>query len=106
MNLVGHCVGDPEQERRQLSSQRPEEGGGGKPGETRGGPRRCEGRCSRAEAPLACGPGRRRGREPRVRRPAARQAPEPLAEGGFVSRRLSTVLAAVAAAFLLVPSAW
>src|ERR671936_2634617 len=50
-------------------------------------------------------PGRRRGREPRVRRPAARLAPEPLAEGGFVSRRLSSFLAAGVAALLLVPVA-
>src|SRR6266498_3707232 len=55
--------------------------------------------------PLARGPGRRRGREPRVRRPAARPEPEPLAEGGFVSRRLSTFLAVGVAALLLVPAA-
>ena len=33
------------------------------------------------------GPGRRREREPRVRRPAARHQLEPLVEGGFVLRR-------------------
>ncbi len=41
------------------------------PGASPGRSRRCKGRCSSAEVPLARGPGRRRGREPRVRRPAA-----------------------------------
>src|SRR4051794_27825211 len=50
-------------------------------------------------------PGRRRGREPRVRRPAGRLEPEPLAEGGFVYRRRSIWLAAGLAALLLVPAA-
>ena len=42
------------------------------PGASPGRSRRCEGRRSRAEVPLAHGPGRRRRREPRVRRPASR----------------------------------
>src|SRR5919201_21335 len=41
--------------------------------------------------------GRRRGREPRVRRPPARRDTEPLAEGGFVLRRSLVAVAAVAA---------
>src|SRR5919201_5323611 len=41
--------------------------------------------------------GRRRGREPRVRRPPARRDTEPLAEGGFVLRRSLVAIAAVAA---------
>src|SRR3954470_17302641 len=40
-----------------------------------------------ADAPLASRPGRRREREPRVRRPAARLRSVPLAEGGNVLRR-------------------
>ena len=40
--------------------------------------------------------------EPRVRRPAARRAPEPLAEGGFVLRRpVAALVAALAGASLL-----
>ena len=57
------------------------------PGASPGRSRRCEGRRSVATTPLACGPGRRRRGEPRVRRPAARRRVEPLAEGGFVLRR-------------------
>src|SRR5919201_1532002 len=41
--------------------------------------------------------GRRRGREPRVRRPPARRDTEPLAEGGFVLRRSLVAIAAMAA---------
>src|SRR5262249_59485649 len=66
------------------------------------GPRGCEGRRSAAESHWR-EPGRRRQREPRVRRPASRLATEPLAEGGFVYRR--SLLAAVLAALVLVPSA-
>src|SRR5215210_6365591 len=50
-------------------------------------------------------PGRRREGEPRVRRPAARHRPEPLAEGGFVFRRCLAALAATLVAFVLVPTA-
>src|SRR4029450_4901958 len=55
--------------------------------------------------PLALRPGRRRGRAPRVRRPAARLATEPLAEGGFVRRTLLTLAALIMVAALLVPAA-
>src|SRR5690348_9339140 len=52
--------------------------------------------------PLAFGLGRRRGREPRVRRPppSGQSNAEPLAEGGFVFHRL-TVAAAIGAALAL-----
>src|SRR5207344_3238669 len=50
-------------------------------------------------------PGRRCRREPRVRRPAGRLQPEPLAEGGFVFRHLFGWLAVGLAALLLVPAA-
>ena len=40
------------------------------PGASPGRSRRCKGSCSPATTPLASGSGRRRGREPRVRRPA------------------------------------
>ena len=43
------------------------------PGASPGRSRRCKGRCLPADTPLARGPGRRRGGEPRVRRPAARR---------------------------------
>src|SRR3954471_4524575 len=50
-----------------------------------------------ADAPLASRPGRRREREPRVRRPAARLRSVPLAEGGNVLRRsLAGMLLALA----------
>src|SRR5690242_9341908 len=49
-------------------------------------------------------PGRRRRREPRVRRPAVLDDPEPLAEGGFVLSR-SLVLVATAGVLVLVGAA-
>src|SRR3954470_13812485 len=55
--------------------------------------------------PLACRPGRRRGREPRVRRPPPPANPNPSRKGGFVSHRLIVVAAALVAALLVVPAA-
>src|SRR6266513_3461253 len=52
--------------------------------------------------PLAHGLGRRRGREPRVRRPPPPGEAEPLAEGGFVFHRLTLVVAFAAALVFLV----
>ena len=52
--------------------------------QVRDGPAAVRGDAPAPSKPLAIGPGRRRGREPRVRRPAARLQLEPLAEGGFV----------------------
>src|SRR5215211_4979228 len=75
------------------------------PGANPGRSRRCEGSCSPATTPLASGLGRRRGREPRVRRPAAHlQGTRPLAEGGIV-HRVSLVLAAFAVALSVIPAA-
>src|SRR3954463_14824289 len=56
--------------------------------------------------PLAFGLGRRRGREPRVRRPppSGQSKTEPLAEGGFVFHRL-TVAAAFGTALALLLAA-
>ena len=61
----------------------------GNAGANPGRSRRCEGRRFRAGTPLAFGLGRRRGREPRVRRPAVRLQLEPLAEGGFVATQIA-----------------
>src|SRR6478672_9080623 len=55
--------------------------------------------------PLAHGPGRAARGVPRVRRPAVRHKPEPLAEGGFVFKRLFVLAAAVAAFFVLAAGA-
>src|SRR5438046_6265929 len=52
--------------------------------------------------PLAHGLGRRRGREPRVRRPPPPGEAEPLAEGGFVFQRLTLVVACAAALVFMV----
>src|SRR5436309_7957347 len=54
--------------------------------------------------PLASGLGRRRGREPRVRRPPPPAKPEPLAEGGFVFFRLVLIVASVAALLVAEPA--
>src|SRR5258705_10376294 len=56
--------------------------------------------------PLAHGLGRRRGREPRVRRPPPPANPNPSRKGGFVSHRLIVVVAALVAALLIVPAAY
>ena len=55
----------------------------GNAGASPGRSRRCEGRRSRAETPLASGLGRRHGRAPRVRRPAVRRNSNPSRKGGF-----------------------
>src|SRR6266702_4682024 len=55
--------------------------------------------------PLAHGLGRRRGREPRVRRPPPPATRNPSRKGGFVSHRLIVVVAALVAALLIVPAA-
>src|SRR5262249_15630244 len=67
------------------------------PGASPGRSRRCEGRRFPVDVPLAIrgALGRRRGREPRVRRPVALPSTEPLAEGGFVLRRFLVIVAAV-----------
>src|ERR1700750_1193312 len=53
--------------------------------------------------PLASGLGRRRGREPRVRRPPPPAHPNPSRKGGFVFRLV--LLAAIVAALLAVQAA-
>ena len=74
------------------------------PGASPGRSRRCEGR-SRAELPLARGPGRRRGGRPESEDLPLAGHSEPLAEGGFVRKTLFSLAALVALAALLVPSA-
>src|SRR5438309_2959332 len=54
--------------------------------------------------PLASGLGRRRGREPRVRRPPPPANPNPSRKGGFVFRRLIPVLAAFVALLVVQPA--
>src|SRR3989442_5502395 len=56
--------------------------------------------------PLADGLGRRRGREPRVRRPPPPAKSNPSRKGGFVSHRLIVVVAALVAALLTAPAAF
>src|SRR3954451_7201775 len=52
--------------------------------------------------PLAYGPGRRRGREPRVRRPPPPANPNPSRKGGFVYHRSTLAVALAAVVSLLV----
>ena len=76
--------------------------GEGTPVQVRDGPAAVRGDALPPRRHWVAGPGRRRGREPRVRRPAARRKPEPLAEGGFVHRLAIAVVAALAAALVVV----
>src|SRR5947199_5286837 len=67
--------------------------GEGTPVQVRDGPAAVRGDALPPRRHWVADPGRRRGREPRVRRPAARRQPEPLAEGGFVHRPTIAVVA-------------
>src|SRR3954471_20633227 len=55
--------------------------------------------------PPAHGPGRRWGREPRVRRPPPPANPNPSRKGGFVSHRLIVVVTVLVGGLLVVPTA-
>src|SRR6185436_5506150 len=72
----------------------------GEPGVSPGRSRRCKGRRSE---PKATGreAGKAARRAPRVRRPTARRALEPLAEGGFVLSRIIVALAVAGAVLAL-----
>src|SRR5919108_4856008 len=65
--------------------------------------RRCEGRRSRANTPLAHGLGRRRREGTPSQKTSAAGTPEPLAEGGFVFR-LVLFVAAFAALLVVGPA--
>src|SRR5207253_6157088 len=85
-----------------LDSRHMPASGEGTPVQVRDGPAAVRGDALPPRRHWVADPGRRRGREPRVRRPAARRQPEPLAEGGFVHRLTIAVVAALVAALVVV----